>query len=451
MKQILKMYFVACVLCSVTAIAADQNWPSFRGDRASGVREGFAVASKWDVPKGENILWKTPVKGLGYSCPVIWGDRVFITTAVSKKSKPRVKVGLYGNVESVNESFKHTWKVLCFDRKSGKEIWAQDATTGVPKIKRHAKSSHANSTAATDGKHVVAFFGAEGLYCYDMDGKLLWKKDLGQLDAGWYVSPDAQWGFGSSPIIHAGMVIVQCDVQKKSFIAAFNVKTGKEVWRTPRDEVPTWSTPTVYEADGKLRLALNGYKRMGGYDLLTGKPVWRLDGSGGDIPVPTPVVSKNLIYFTNAHGAMAPMIAISKEANGDVVLPSEASANKSVAWWHARRGNYMQTPIAYDGLLYGCMDSGVMTCFDPESGEIVYRERLGKGTTGFTASPVAADGKLFFTSEEGDVYVIKAGRKFEVLSTNPLGEVCMATPAISQGVLFFRTNGHLIAVAPPKQ
>jgi outer membrane protein assembly factor BamB len=234
---------------------------------------------------------------------------------------------------------------------------------------------------------------------------------------------------------------------EKSFVAAFNAKSSKEVWRTERDEVPTWSTPTVYEVGAKLRLALNGYKRMGGYDLLTGKQVWRLKGSGGDIPVPTPVVADDLIFFTNAHGDLAPMIAVSDDAEGDVILPADESSNKAVAWWHSWKGSYMQTPIAYDGLLYGCMDNGVMTCFDPDSGEVVYRGRLGKGTTGFTASPVAADGKLFYTSEEGDVHVVKAGRTLEVLSKNPLGEVCMATPAISHGVLFFRTNGHLVAIA----
>lgn len=421
------------------------RWPQFRGPQASGVGEGQTTPITWNVAKGTNIAWKTPIAGLGYSSPVIWDDQLFITTAVNTElDKVEVKVGLYGNIESLDEPESHSFRVLCLDRRTGKVLWDKEACKGVPKVKRHAKSSHANSTPATDGKHLVAFFGSEGLYCYDMQGKLLWKKDLGLLDSGFYMVPDAQWGFASSPIIHDGRVIVQCDVQKNSFLAALDIKTGDEVWITPRNEVPTWSTPTVDTSDGRTQVIVNGFKHIGGYDFTTGKELWRLRG-GGDIPVPTPVVSNGLVYITNAHGSMAPVYAIKTAASGRIRLATSDAKDKNVAWWSDRTGIYMQTPIVHDGLLYCCRDNGVLTCYDAKTGEQKYRERLESGT-GFTASAVAADDLLYFTSEEGEVFVVRAGKTFEKLAKNDLGEVCMATPAIAGDTLFFRTNGHVFAV-----
>jgi outer membrane protein assembly factor BamB len=422
------------------------NWPQFRGTQARGVADGYAAPIEWSVADGTNVVWRTPIAGLGYSSPVIWGDKLFVTTAVNTKADDsQVKVGLYGDIESLDEPQPHSFRVICLDRHSGKVLWDQQARKAVPKVKRHAKSSHANATPATEGRHVVASFGSEGLYCYDMNGTRLWKKDLGLLDSGYYVVPDAQWGFASSPVIHDGRVIVQCDVQKDSFLAALDVKTGEEIWRVKRNEVPTWSTPTVHVEGGRSQENVNGIKHIGGYDLATGKVLWRLRG-GGDIPVPTPVVADGLVYITNAHGMMAPVYAIKTSAKGRIKLDSAGATDPHVAWWADRAGNYMQTPVAYRGLLYCCRDNGVLTCFDAATGEQKYRERLESGT-GFTASGVAADGKLYFTSEEGEVFVIRAGPDFERLAKNELGEVCMATPAVCEGTLFFRTRGHVVAIA----
>jgi len=420
------------------------QWPSFRGSNASGVATGFATPTKWNVETGEGVKWKTPIPGLGYGAPVIWGDRLFVTAAVGT-GDPLVKVGLYGSVQSVKEDAEQEYVLYCLDKKTGEVRWQRTVHKAVPKIKRHPKASHANCTPATDGKHVVTFFGSEGLYCHTVDGELLWKKDLGLLDSGWYVDTTAQWGFGSSPIIHDGMVIVQCDVQEDSFLAAFDVKTGKEIWRTPRDEVPTWSTPTIYEAGGTKRLAVNGYKHIGGYDLATGKEVWKLRG-GGDIPVPTPIVGEGLIFITNAHGMMAPIYAIRIEAEGDISLDTGQTRNSHIPWSRPKRGNYMQTPLLVDGLLHCCSDRGILTVYDAKEGTSIYRKRIGDGRTGFTASPVAAGGKIYFTSEVGDVHVFQIGREYKPLAVNPLGEICMATPAISQGVLFFHTQRHVVAV-----
>jgi outer membrane protein assembly factor BamB len=426
--------------------AKTDNWPQFRGVRASGVSEGKPLPEKWDVEKNESVLWKTAIPGLGHSSPIVWGDKIFVTTAISGKENAELKVGLYGDIASVNDSTVHQWKVYCVDKNTGKILWDRVAIKGVPKVARHTKSTHASSTMATDGKHVVAFFGSEGLYCYDMAGKLLWKKDFGTLDAGFYLVPSAQWGFASSPIIHNGRVIVQCDVQKSPFLASLDVKTGKEIWRTPREDVPTWGSPTIVEVGGRPQIIVNGWKHIGGYDLPTGKEIWRLKG-GGDIPVPTPVYGNGLLFITNAHGTMAPIYAIKPEsAGGDITLKGQEKSNTSIAWFTPRDGAYMQTPVVYGDYLYVCRDHGLVGCYEAKTGKRLYNERLGTGRSGFTASAVAGDGKLYFTSEDGDIYVVQAGPQFKLLSTNSMEEVCMATPAISNGVMFWRTQGHLVAI-----
>lgn len=424
------------------------HWPQFRGPGALGIAEGYPTPRKWDATKGKGIRWKTPIPGLGLSSPIIWDDRIYLTTAVRAAGDQELRVGLYGDIQPVEDDSEFEWQVLCIDAGTGEVIWTQTACRGVPKVKRHTKASHANSTAATDGKHVVAMFGSEGLYCYDAEkGNLLWKKDFGLLDSGYFAVPTAQWGFGSSPVIHDGKLLLQVDVQKDSFIAAFDVHDGKELWRTSRDEVPTWSSPAVCDAPGGKQVVANGFKHIGGYDLATGKELWKLEG-GGDIPVPTPVFARGLIYITNAHGWMMPIYAVRPTASGSITLKEAEDANEHVAWWAPRGGNYMQTPLVYGDHVYSCQDTGVLTCYDAETGSQVYRQRIGKGLAGFTASAVAANKRLYYTCEDGDIYVIRAGPKYKRLAVNPMGEVCMATPAISRGVLYVRGAKHLFAIEP---
>lgn len=426
-------------------IKAGVDWPSFRGPRASGVAAGFATPERWGAESGEGVRWKRPLPGLGHSSPVVWGGRLYLTTAVRQAGEQSLRVGLYGDINPVDEQEPFRWQVFCVDKVDGSVVWERTAHEGIPRVKRHTKSSHANPTPATDGRHLVAFFGSEGLYCFDLDGKLLWRKDLGVLDSGFYVAPTAQWGFGSSPVLHAGKVIVQCDVQGEDFLAAFDARDGRELWRAPRQEVPTWSTPTVYAHQGTLLLAVNGYRHIGGYELETGREVWRMTG-GGDIPVPTPIVAHELIYLTNSHGFTSPILAVRTSARGDITLSDGATTSEHVAWGKWRDGAYMPTPLVYEDHLYVLRDNGALFCYDARTGEEMYRERLGQGTTGFSASPIAADGKLYLTSELGDVFVVRAGPAFELLAENALHEVSMATPAISEGTIYFRTRQHLLAV-----
>jgi outer membrane protein assembly factor BamB len=421
------------------------NWPSFRGANAAGVAEGYAAPASWDLEKKANILWKTSIPGLGHSSPIVWGERIYVTTAVSDRKDPELKVGLYGNIQPVDENTVHRFKVYCLDKSSGKILWERTAHEGIPEVKRHPKSTHANPTPATDGRHLVVFFGSEGLFCYDMDGKLLWKKDFGVLESSFFVAPDAQWGFASSPVIHKDRVVVQVDVLKDSFLAALDIASGREIWRTPREDVPTWSTPTVHEGEGGIQVIVNGFKHIGAYDFETGREIWRLNG-GGDIPVPTPVVSGGMVFVNGAHGRLSPIYAIKLDAKGDISLEPGTKSNDHVVWSISRGGAYMQTPLIYGGYLYNLRGNGSLTCFRAATGEQIYREQVGSMAS-FSSSGVAADGKLYFSSEQGDVYVVKAGPRFEVLAVNPMKDILMATPAIDKGVIYIRSHHYLTAVA----
>ena len=421
------------------------DWPQFRGIKAAGVAEGFSIPTTWDAAKGTNVVWKTPVPGLGLSSPVVWGDDVFISTSISGKADANLKVGLYGDIASVEDDTAHEWRLYALDKKTGAIKWQQTAYKGVPKVKRHTKSSHANSTLATDGERVVAFFGSEGLYAFDMQGKLLWKKDLGVLDAGFYMVPGAQWETGSSPVIHDGMVIVQADVQKGSFLAMFDAKTGREVWRVPRTDVPTWSTPTVHTVNGQPQILVNGMRQVGAYDFKTGKEIWTLSG-GGDIPVPTPVVNDGLVYITNAHGMLSPVYAIKETATGNISLKGDQTTNDGIAWSTPRGGGYLCTPLIYNGLAYIIRYNGVLSTFDAKTGEKKYEQRLAGATSAFTSSPVANDGKVYVASEDGQVFVIKAGPTYELLAMNEMTTPVLATPALSEGRLLLRTQDLIIAI-----
>jgi outer membrane protein assembly factor BamB len=423
------------------------NWPQFRGSDASVVDASAAAPTRWQIDAGENILWRTEIPGLAHSSPILWGERVYVTTVV-RPGQAELKVGLYGDIESADDQDAHQWQLLAIERATGKILWNKRGLEAVPRVKRHPKSSHCSSTPATDGRRIVAIFGSEGLFCFDLEGRLLWKRDLGAMDSAYYEVPTAQWGFASSPVIHEGKVVVLCDVLTNSFLAAFDLNDGKELWRTPRQDVPTWGTPTVAKTGERWQILVNGWHQSGGYDFATGKLLWEMKG-GGDIPVPTPIVAGGLAYFTSAHGAFRPMRAVRLDARGDITPKEPGATNGAIVWAHARKGNYMQTPIRVGERVFGCSDNGVVTCFDARTGAIGYSERLGNGSEGFTSSPVSDGHHIYFASEVGRVYLVPADGKFSVTATNVLGETCMATPALADGTLFYRTREHLVAIGRP--
>jgi outer membrane protein assembly factor BamB len=448
MKRISSFTFCLLLGAGAAAVVHAQNWPQFRGPGASGVVEGRTAAVTWDAAKSVNMRWKTAIPGLAHSSPVVWGDKIFVTTAISSAAKDETRYGLFGDVAPVKDNPKHTWKVYALDKLTGKILWERIASEGIPKVKRHPKSTHADSTPVTDGKYLVVLFGSEGLYAYDLKGKLLWKQDIGILDSGWFFDADYQWEHGSSPIIYRDLVIVQADVQKDSFIAAYSLKTGKLVWKTPREEISSWGTPTIYEGKTRTELIANGAKAIRGYDPVTGKELWRLTPNS-EITTPTPFVARDLIFVTSGYAPIQPIYAIRPGANGDISLKENTESNTFIAWSKKRGGPYMPTPIVYGDLLYTCSNQGVLTAYNADTGERIYQERLaGKGGA-FTASPVASDGKLYLSSEDGEVFVVKAGPKHELLATNTVGEVMMATPAISDGLLIVRGINHLFAFGEP--
>lgn len=420
-----------------------QNWPSFRGPDGTGVADGQQPPVTWNLKTGENVRWKTAIPGLGHSCPVIWGNRIFITTAISGDPDPKIRIGNYGDVESVNDRTKHTWQVFCLDRDSGQILWKRTAYEGVPKIKRHLKGSQANCTPATDGRRVIACFGSEGLYCYDFAGKLLWKRDLSTLDSSFAIDQEYEWGFGNSPVIDDGLAILQCDLSHDSFIAAFSLEDGRKVWSTPRDEIPSWSSPVIWHNSQRDEIVTNAAQFARGYDPKTGAELWRL-AKKSEVTIPTPVCGKELMYITSGNRPIQPIFAIKPGAAGDISLKSREDTNSHVAWSKMRGGPYMPTPILYGPYFYTCSNAGIVTCYEAATGKEIYKKRMGVGS--YTASPVAADGRLYFCSEQGEVRVVKAGPVFELLAINPLGDYVMATPAISNGSLFVRSQHFLIAL-----
>jgi outer membrane protein assembly factor BamB len=425
------------------ARTAARNWPGFRGENAAGNGDGQGAVVEWDVDTQQNIRWKTAIPGISNASPVVWGNRVFVVSAISSAGDKTFRTGLYGDVAPVNDLSEHTWKIYCLDKATGKILWERDAFKGVPKVKRHTKASQANSTPATDGRRVVAMFGSIGiLAAWDMGGKPLWQTNVGVLDSGWFFDPDTQWGHSSSPIIHGDNVIVQADRYKDSFIAAYHAATGKERWRTERDEISSWGTPTVFRAGNREQIVTNGPK-IRGYDPSNGKLLWTL-GPNSEVTVGTPVVGNGVVYVTGGYPPARPVYAIKPNASGDIALPKDQTTHEAIAWSNSE-GTYIPTPIFYDGILYTCGNNGVVTAYDGATGERIYRARVGGGGS-FSASPIAADGRLYFANEDGDIFVARAGRTYQEIAKNEMKGVIMSTPAISDGVLIVRTLDQVYGI-----
>ena len=437
------MTLIGIVLLAAGAAMAG-DWPQFRGPSASGVGDGAKPPVHWDATKNTNVVWKTEIPGLSVSSPVVWGDRVFVTTAISTDAKQSFRTGLFGDTDPVIDNSPHQWKVMALDKKTGKVLWEQVAHQGTPKTKRHPKSSQASPTPATNGKVVVAYFGSEGLFAYSLDGKLLWNKDVGLQNAGWFFDPDSEWGAASSPVIYKNTVILQCDRQKDSFIAAYDLKDGKELWRTARAEIPAWGTPTIVQGKDRAEVVTNGTKAIRGYDADTGKELWTL-GPNSEVTCTTPVSAHGLIFVTAGYPPVQPIYAIKIGSSGDLTLKDGKQSSDTIAWSTQRGGVYLPSPIVYGDHLYTVNNNGILTAYEAKSGQRIYQQRVGEGGA-FTASPIAAAGKLYMATEDGDIFVVKAGPQYELLAKNPVGEAILATPALAGDLLIVRGAKHLFAI-----
>jgi outer membrane protein assembly factor BamB len=434
--------FLLLVLAFIAGPANAQNWPGFRGTNASGVADGTHPPTTWNAEKNQNVLWRATIPGLSHASPIVWGNRVFVITAISSNPNSSFNAKDKG-IDLANDDVKYTWRIYCLDRATGRILWDQTAYEGVPRAKRHVKATQANSTPATDGKYVVALFGSEGLSCYDVNGKLLWSKDLGVLNPGLWEDPTSSWGHASSPVIYRDLVIVQADGHAQSFIAAFDLKSGKQVWRVERGEITSWTTPTISAMSKRTELIANGGRYIRGYDPLTGQELWRFSDHDTQVKMQAPLVADGLIYVTGGYPPGRSMYAFKSGAVGDISLKPGQETNDFIAWSSPKGSPYTPTPLVYNGLFYTCADNGVLSAYDAKTGERVYQERL---PSSFSASPVAADGKLYLASEDGDVFVVKAGRKFELLATNPMGKALMATPALTNGMLILRAENYIYAI-----
>ena len=419
--------------------AAAGNWPQWRGPDGSGISNEKNLPSEWSPTK--NIKWKTSIEGRSHSSPIVWGNRVFLTTAVegvvvpgAKAVKHTVEDGKeFLHPDSVGADKKHTFKVISIDRDSGKIVWEATAWEGTPYDNRHRKSSYAASTPATDGKLVYAFFGTEGLYAYDFKGKLAWKADLGKLGT-------VGMGTGTSPILFNDLVIVQCDEEngEASFIAALDKKTGKEAWRTPRKVQVSWATPLLVRTSTRAELITSGTEAIVAYDPATGKELWRHKGVESNA-IPSPVANNDMVFLVAGFPAKIAM-AIKLGQSGDL------TGSPNVAWTYAKGTAYVPSPILYGEYLYLTTDRGILTAIDAKTGEVKYEGGRIPIPATFTASPVAFEGKILMTSEDGDTFIVKAGPKHEILGTNSVGEPVYASPAIADGRIFIRGEKNLYCI-----
>jgi outer membrane protein assembly factor BamB len=443
------MRMVAWMAASFVACPAGaENWNQFRGAQ-SGVASGAELPTHWS--KDQHVVWKVRLPGVGWSQPVVWDDKILVTTAeATDQPKPDPNnrgpgvsgfAMLFGGASQEPPKATYRWKVICLDVTSGETVWEKLAREGRPTIKIHTNNTYASETPITDGERVIAYFGMAGVYCYDLDGNLVWEKDLGAFPTQF------GWGTGSSPVMHDDMVYIQCDNDKASFLAALDKNTGDERWRVDREEKTNWSTPYLWKNKQRSELILAGGGSIRSYDPKTGDVLWSMKGNGRTATTPTG--SEELLYvdsydrLTGNNGIFA---AIRPGATGDISLKGHQTTNSHVAWSVRLRGTRIASPILSGGCIYVLgQGSGIAHCFDAHSGREHYRQRL-PDAAGFTSSPLAHDGKVYCLDQNGTTTVIEAGSGLNVIATNPLGEMCWASPAVVGHRLLIRTVDHLYCI-----
>jgi outer membrane protein assembly factor BamB len=432
---------ISALLMAFFSIAYAENWPGWRGPGSLGISTEKGIPAKWDLAK--NLQWKVEVPGLGHSSPIVWGNRVFVTTAISSDPKEDYWEKGFPRSDRGPDAAEISWKVFCFDRDTGKLLWERTAIRRKPVNARHTKNSYSSQTPVTDGTYIYAFFGDQGMFCYDFQGKLIWSKDLGDF------TMRNGWGLGSSPILYGNLVIQTCDQETGgSFIVALNKKTGETEWKTDRDEASSWSTPFLYLQGARAELVVNATRAIRSYDPETGKLLWECRGPATSITTPTPTSSNGLLFVSSGFivEQVRPVTAFRPGANGDITLKEGETQSASIAWRQLTAAPYIPSPTAYGDYIFVLFDQGFISCYEAKTGREVYgKTRIDIGAN-FSASPVVMEGKLYCMSEDGDVYVINAGAKYELLAKNSIGESIMASPAVSDGKMFIRALKHLYCI-----
>jgi outer membrane protein assembly factor BamB len=423
--------------------ATTVHWPGFRGANASGVGDGADTPVTWDLESGDNVLWSAGLEGLGNSSPIVWGDRIFVTTAVAEEIEQTLRTGLTGAGDPVDEFVEHSWRVIAFDKQTGARLWETEVGLAVPLTRRHFKATQANSTPVTDGTHVAVVFPTAGLTVLDMDGHVIWHKDLGGLNAGAFSDPGIEWGYASSPMIYGDSLILQVDVHEGPYLAAWDLATGEERWRVERDVAPSWATPAILASAAGDELIVNG-SRIHAYDPATGEPLWDL-GPNSELVIATPVAGDGVVYVSAGYPPIKPIYAVPAGTRGSLDV-EPGSGDERMLWSHKRGGAYMPTPLLYRGIFYVVHHNGILVAYDAATGEALSKNRFSSRGA-FTGSPIAVNGRLYTTTEEGLLYVLAAGPEYEELAVHDFGEPLMATPAVSEGILVIRTPSKLIALA----
>jgi outer membrane protein assembly factor BamB len=418
---------------TVSASGADSNWPQFRGPGGAGGTSDGHLPERWST--GEHVAWKADIPGKGWSSPIVWGDRVFVTTVTSDAPGLEPRKGLYiQDLQGTIPMGTHHWQVLCLDLGSGKELWRKEAHSGKPSSTIHLKNSYASETPVTDGKHVYAYFGNVGLFCYDFEGELKWSRNWDPVETR------LGWGTAASPALHDGRIYLVNDNEKESFLVSLDAATGKDLWRVKREERSNWATPFVWKNELRTEIVTAGTGKIRSYDL-DGKVLWEL-GPMSTNAIPTPFAAHGLLFVTSGYvmDNKRPIYAIRPGAKRDISLKGDELSNEFIAWSLPQIGPYHPTPVVVGETLYVLYDRGLLAGFDAKTGkEVLARTRLG-GATAFTASPWTAGGKLFCLNEDGDTLVVEPGSSLKVVAINRLDEMALATPAIAGDCLLIRTQ-----------
>lgn len=460
------------LLTSAAHTAGPADWPQFRGPGGAGVADGSTLPERWNVTGRENVAWVTEIPGRGWSSPILWHGRVFVTSAISPGAFKAPSTGIFGNdyaaelekqglpeseivkrvvgrdIELTSETGEISYTVFALDAATGGIVWKQEAHRGRPFGGRHRKNTYASETPATDGERLYASFGGNvGIFCYTLDGALLWTHT-------WPPQPIyLDFGTASSPVAHKGRVYQLHDNDGQSFLAALDANTGKEVWTVKRSDLASrlasgWATPLVWESGTRTEIVTIGRGFVISYDT-DGHELWRLKGMTQ--ATPSPVTAENLLYVGSGSQGEGnrPIYAIRPNAKGDISLRENQNSNEFIVWSQPRFSGYTPSPLAYRRRIYAVNDNGVLQVADAKTGAEIYKARVGGGGFTFSSSPIASQGRIYLLSEDGDAFVLKAGDRYEETARNGFGEMSLATPAVDADSLYVRTQTKLYRIKRP--